>query len=236
MTRLNKYISNSGLTSRRKADELIFNGNVRVNGVVVKEPGYQVTDDDKVMVNGRPVIAQTEKVYVVINKPLGYVTTMDDEYNRPIVADLVSDFQERLFPVGRLDYNTTGLLIMTNDGDMAYRLTHPKHEVTKTYRARIAGYISDTKLNMLRRGVDIGGFVTSRARVQVVKQMKRSTVVEIEIHEGKNRQVRKMFAKVGHPVQELERVAIGDIKLGRLATGHYRKLTESEIKYLKGEK
>ena len=236
MTRLNKYISNSGLTSRRKADELIFNGNVRVNGVVIKEPGYQVTDDDKVMVNGRPIIAQREKVYVVINKPLGYVTTMDDEYNRPIVADLVSDFQERLFPVGRLDYNTTGLLIMTNDGNMAYRLTHPKHEVTKTYRARIAGYISDTKLNMLRRGVDIGGFVTSRARVQVVKQMKRSTIVEIEIHEGKNRQVRKMFSKVGHPVQELERVAIGDIKLGRLATGHYRKLTEDEIKYLKGEK
>ena len=236
MTRLNKYISNSGLTSRRKADELIFNGNVRVNGVVIKEPGYQVTDDDKVMVNGRLIIAQREKVYVVINKPLGYVTTMDDEYNRPIVADLVSDFQERLFPVGRLDYNTTGLLIMTNDGNMAYRLTHPKHEVTKTYRARIAGYISDTKLNMLRRGVDIGGFVTSRARVQVVKQMKRSTIVEIEIHEGKNRQVRKMFSKVGHPVQELERVAIGDIKLGRLATGHYRKLTEDEIKYLKGEK
>lgn len=236
MTRLNKYISNSGFTSRRKADELIFNGNVKVNGVVVKEPGHQVAPDDKVTVNGRPIMAQTEKVYVVINKPLGYVTTMDDEYNRPIVADLVSDFQERLFPVGRLDYNTTGLLIMTNDGDMAYRLTHPKHEVTKIYRARIAGYISDTKLNALRRGVDIGGFVTSRARVQVIKQMKRSTVVEIEIHEGKNRQVRKMFSKVGHPVQELERVAIGDIKLGRLATGHYRKLTESEIKYLKGEK
>lgn len=235
MTRLNKFISNSGLTSRRKADELIFNGNVRVNGVTIKEPGFQVTPDDKVRVNGRPVLAQTEKTYVVINKPLGYVTTMDDEYNRPIVADLVSDFEERLFPVGRLDYNTTGLLIMTNDGDMAYRLTHPKHEVTKTYRARIAGYISDTKLNMLRRGVDIGGFVTSRARVQVVKQLKRSTIVEIEIHEGKNRQVRKMFSKVGHPVQELERIAIGKIKLGRLATGHYRKLTEDEIKYLKGE-
>ena len=234
MTRLNKYISNSGLTSRRKADELIFNGNVRVNGVTIKEPGFQVNPDDKVMVNGRPVLAQKEKTYVVINKPLGYVTTMDDEFNRPIVADLVSDFEERLFPVGRLDYNTTGLLIMTNDGDMAYRLTHPKHEVTKTYRARIAGYISDTKLNALRRGVDIGGFVTSRARVQVVKQLKRSTIVEIEIHEGKNRQVRKMFSKVGHPVQELERVAIGNIRLGRLATGHYRKLTEDEIKYLKG--
>ena len=235
MTRLNKYIANSGLCSRRKADELIFNGNVRINGVTVKEPGYQVTEDDKVAVNGKPIIPVKEKVYVVINKPLGYVTTMDDQFGRYTVADLVSDFEERLFPVGRLDYNTTGLLIMTNDGDMAYRLTHPKHEVTKTYRARISGYISDTKLNMLRRGVDIGGFITSKARVDVVKQLKRSTIVEIEIHEGKNRQVRKMFSKVGHPVQELERVAIGDIKLGRLATGHYRKLTEAEIKYLKGE-
>lgn len=230
--RLNKYISNAGITSRRKADELIFNSNVKVNGITVREPGYQVMDDDRVEVNGTPVVMTKEKIYIALNKPLGYVTTMKDEFGRATVADLVTDFSERLFPVGRLDYNTTGLLIMTNDGDMAYKLMHPKHEVTKTYRVRVAGYISDSKINKLRRGVDIGGFVTSRARVQVVKQLERSTVLEIEIHEGKNRQVRKMFKAVGHPVQELERIAIGEIKLGRLKTGSYRKLTKSEVEYL----
>ena len=230
--RLNKYIAQAGVASRRKADELTVNGNVKVNGKVMKEVGYQVQPGDRVEVNGTPVLFSEKKVYVALNKPLGYVTTMKDEHDRPIVAELVADMPERLFPVGRLDYNTSGLLIMTNDGDMAYKLTHPKHEVTKTYRARVAGYLSDAKIAKLRRGVDIGGFITSRARVEVVKQMERSTVVEIEIHEGKNRQVRKMFKAVGCPVQELERVAIGTIRLGRLRPGHYRKLTKEEIEYL----
>lgn len=229
MTRLNKYISNSGYTSRRKADELIFNSNVKVNGATVTEPGFQVMEGDRVEVNGNPILPSEEKIYIALNKPMGYVTTLKDEYDRPTVADLVADFNERLFPVGRLDYNTTGLLIMTNDGDMAYRLTHPKHKVNKTYRVRVAGYIPDSKLAALRRGVDIGGFVTSRAEVKVVRQMKKSTVVEITIHEGKNRQVRKMFRAVGYPVQELERIQIGDVRLGRLSEGHYRKLTQKEI-------
>ena len=139
----------------------------------------------------------------------------------------------RLFPVGRLDYNTSGLLLLTNDGDLAYRLSHPKHNVTKTYRARVAGVLSGERLARLRKGVDIGGFVTSPANVKVIKQNPRSAVVEIQIHEGKNRQVRKMFAAVGNKVQELERVAIGELYLGRLKEGHYRKLTRDEIEYLK---
>ena len=232
--RLNKYIASAGICSRRKADELIANGNVKVNGAVVNEMGFDVAEGDKVQVNGKLIEGVKEKVYVVVNKPLGYITSMDDDKNRATVADLVADIPERLFPVGRLDYNTTGLLIMTNDGELTYALTHPKHEVDKTYVATVAGVVSDRRVAQLRRGVDIGGFVTSPAKVKVLKQHPRSAVVEISIHEGKNRQVRKMFATVGNKVQKLERVAIGDIKLGRLKEGHYRKLTKKEIEYLKG--
>ena len=231
--RLNKYIAAAGVCSRRKADELIANGNVRINGAVMKEMGYDVADSDTVQVNGRTISAASKKVYVAVNKPLGYITSMDDDRSRATVAELVADIPERLFPVGRLDYNTTGLLIMTNDGDLTYTLTHPKHEVWKTYIATVSGVISDNRIARLRTGVDIGGFVTSPAKVRVIKQMPRHAVVEISIHEGKNRQVRKMFAAVGNKVQELERVSIGDIRLGRLMSGHYRKLTREEIEYLK---
>lgn len=231
--RLNKYIASAGICSRRKADELIAAGNVKINGAAMREMGYDVKESDRVEVNGRVIEPVQKKVYVAVNKPYGYVTTMEDDRNRATVADLVTDIPERLFPVGRLDYNTTGLLLMTNDGDLAYRLTHPKHEVYKTYVALVSGILSDARLAMLRRGVDIGGFVTSPARVRILKQNPRSTVVEISIHEGKNRQVRKMFNAVGNKVMELERVAIGDIRLGHMQKGHYRKLSREEIEYLK---
>lgn len=231
--RLNKYIADAGICSRRKADELIANGNVKLNGAVIKEMGCTVSEGDRVEVNGKVIEAQSKKVYVAVNKPLGYITSMDDDKDRATVAELVSDIPERLFPVGRLDYNTTGLLIMTNDGQLTYTLTHPKHEVYKTYVAKVAGVISDSRISRLRKGVDIGGFVTSPARVKVIKQMPRHAIVEIQIKEGKNRQVRKMFAAVGNKVQELQRTAIGEIRLGRLMEGHYRKLTKQEIEYLK---
>lgn len=231
--RLNKYIASAGICSRRKADELIANGNVKINGAVMKEMGYDVKDGDSVIVNGKPVEVEEKKVYVAVNKPLGYITSMDDDRDRATVAELVADIPQRLFPVGRLDYNTTGLLIMTNDGELTYTLTHPKHEVYKTYVATVAGVLSYARIDKLRKGVDIGGFVTSPAYVRVIKQNQRSAVVEIRIREGKNRQVRKMFAAVGNKVQTLERKAIGDIVLGRLMTGHYRKLTREEIDYLK---
>ncbi len=227
--RINKYIAAAGIASRREADRLIKAGRVKVNGLVLDEPGYDVKDGDVVDVDGRPLQTETEKIYLLLNKPIGFVTTSDDEYGRDTVLDLVADVDGRVFPVGRLDYNTSGLLILTNDGDFAYKLTHPKHELPKTYRARVAGVLSDKKCSALRRGVDIGGFVTSRAKVEVVRGYRRSTVVDITIHEGKNRQVRKMFAAVGNPVQELTRIAIGDVKLAHLASGHYRKLTKSEV-------
>lgn len=156
--RINKYIAASGLCSRRKADELIANGNVKVNGASMREPGYDVKEGDKVVVNGRTIEAKQKLEYVAINKPLGVVTTVSDDRDRATVMDIVADVDARLFPVGRLDYNTSGLLIMTNDGDLAYRLTHPKHEVTKTYVAVVSGVLSDIRANKLRQGVDIGGF------------------------------------------------------------------------------
>ena len=234
--RLNKYIASAGICSRRKADELIAAGNVKINGAVMREMGYDVEEGDRVVVNGRLIEGAGEKVYVAVNKPKGYITSMDDDRDRATVAELVKDIPERLFPVGRLDYNTTGLLLMTNDGDLAYRLTHPKHEVFKTYVALVSGIVSDARLARLRKGVDIGGFVTSPARVKIVRQNQRSTVVEISIREGKNRQVRKMFKAVGCPVKELCRTKIGDLYLARLKEGTYRKLTRQEVEYLKGQK
>ena len=231
--RINKYIAQAGFCSRRKADELIANGNVKINGAVLREPGYDVAEGDRVEVNGSTLSAKQKLEYVLINKPLGMVTTVSDDKERLTVMDVVADIDARLFPVGRLDYNTSGALIMTNDGELAYRLTHPRHEIYKTYRARVAGVLSNERASRLRKGVDIGGFVTSPAKVSIIKGSGHSTIVEIAIREGKNRQVRKMFAAVGNPVQELERVAIGDIRLGHLKAGHYRKLTREEIEYLK---
>ena len=231
--RLNKYIAHAGIASRRKADELTINGNVKINGLTMREPGYNVKPGDVVEVNGQRSSGQEKMEYVLLNKPKGYITSMQDEKGRPVVTELVADVDARLFPVGRLDYNTSGMLILTNDGDLTYRLTHPRHQVTKTYRALVSGVLSKEKLFRLRKGVDIGGFVTSPAQVKIIRQAERSAVVDITIHEGKNRQVRKMFAAVGNPVQELQRTAIGDLRLGRLKEGHYRKLTRNEIEYLK---
>lgn len=231
--RLNKYIASAGISSRRKADQLIENGNVKINGVSMREMGYDVKDGDVVEVNGRIIQPDRRKVYIMLNKPLGYITSVKDEQNRPTVMDLVTDISERIFPVGRLDINTTGLLIMTNDGDFSQSMSHPKNKIYKTYRARVAGVISEERIRKLEKGVDIGGFVTSPAIVKLIKQSSGSAVVEIKIHEGKNRQVRKMFGAVGNKVLELERISVGDLYLGNLMHGHYRKLTIQEIKAFK---
>ena len=232
--RLNRYIAQAGIASRRKADELIQNGNVKVNGAAFFELGYDVKDGDIVTVNGVDINPGAPKVYIMLNKPKGYITSASDERGRPVVTELVSDAGARLFPVGRLDSDTTGALIMTNDGDLANKLAHPKHGVVKTYRARVSGYISNERLARLRNGVDIGGYITAKAQAEVIKQGEKYTIVDVKIHEGKNRQVRKMFAAVGNKVIELERIAIGELPLGRLKEGSYRKLTKKEIEYLKG--
>ena len=233
--RLNKYIAHAGLASRRGADEVIAAGKVRINGTVWNKPGYNVVEGDVVEVDGERIEPVKKQVYIMLNKPKGFITTVSDEKGRPTVMDLVSDMEERVFPIGRLDYNTSGMLLLTNDGNLTYRLTHPKHEVQKTYRAKVAGVLSPERVALLRKGVNIGGFTTSPAEVTVIKQMERFAIVEIKIHEGKNRQIRKMFAVVGNKVLDLDRIAIGDLYLGHLMVGHYRKLTKEEIEYLKNQ-
>ena len=231
--RLNKYIAQAGVASRRKADQLTENGNVKVNGVTVREMGYDVKEGDVVEVNGTVIAPVEKKIYLMLNKPKGFVTTASDEKGRPTVLDLVRDIPERLFPVGRLDYNTTGLLLLTNDGDLANRLAHPAGQVGKTYRVKVSGIASEKRISRLRKGVDIGGFVTSPAQVEVEKQTEKSAILKMTIYEGKNRQVRKMCKEVGLPVRELMRIAVGDLQLARLKEGTYRKLTRQEIDYLK---
>ncbi|MDR0875658.1 MAG: rRNA pseudouridine synthase [Clostridiales Family XIII bacterium] len=232
-TRLNKYIAEAGVTSRRKADEMIAAGRVCVAGKVVRTLGALVEDGEAVTVDGREIRAIEKRYYIALNKPKGFITTTADEKDRPTVMDLVADAGERLFPVGRLDGDTTGLLIMTNDGDFAYRMSHPKHAMEKTYRAHITGVLSKEKLARLRRGVEIDGRVTAPAFVEIIKQGEKSATAEIRIHEGRNRQIRKMFAAVGSRVLELERTQVGPVRLGNLKAGHWRKLTPRELEALK---
>ena len=231
--RINKYIASAGIASRRKADELIKDGKVKVNGAVLTEPGYDVQEGDQVEVNGNAVESAEKLVYYALNKPLGYITTTDDEQDRPTVLELMTDVTARIFPVGRLDAATTGLLIMTNDGQLSYHIAHPKNRVYKTYRVLIDGIISTEKIWQLRNGVNIGGYTTRPAIVDLKKQTKGTSLLEIQISEGKNRQIRKMIKAVGFTVLELERTAIGKIRLGRLKEGGYRKLSREEIDYLK---
>lgn len=229
--RINKYIANSGIASRRKADELIKAGKVKVNGKVMSQPGYDVADSDEVLVEGKPVQSTENKVYYAMNKPLGVITSVNDDRGRMTVVDIISDVEERVFPVGRLDYNTSGLLLLTNDGDFANRIMHPGHRMDKTYRVRVAGNISKMKISVLRAGVRLGKFKTAPARVDVITWNRHSMILEVTIHEGKNRQIRRMFEAVGYPVQELERISIGNMKLGHLKPGQYRKLSRRELEY-----
>lgn len=231
--RINKYIAGAGVASRRKADELIASGQVKVNGAVLTKPGYDVLPGDLVEVRGRAIRPSGEKLYYAMNKPMGCVTTVKDDEGRTTVMDYIRDVDARLFPVGRLDYNTSGLLFLTNDGDFAYKLSHPKHRVDKKYLVRIAGNINKADLSRLRKGVVLDtGFRTSPAQVNIITWTRHSTILDITIHEGKKRQIRKMFEAVGHHVVQLERVSIGNIQLGHLKPGHYRKLNPSEVRYL----
>lgn len=232
--RLNKYIAEHGITSRRKADLLVEEGKVKINGEVMKTLGYEVKEGDKVEVSGVLLETNVKRTYYMVNKPLGYITSLSDPQGRPVVTELLSDVTERVFPVGRLDEQTTGLLIMTNDGETSYKMAHPKHEVGKTYEVLVKGFLSRERIRKLEKGVDIGGYITKPAKVMVVNDKGKDTLINITITEGKNRQVRKMMKAVGNPVIALKRISVGELKLGRLKEGHYRKLTKEEVDYIKG--
>lgn len=233
--RLQKYLALCGVASRRSAEKLITDGRVGVNGTIIRELGTKVGPRDKVTFDGKPVSYTEKKIYIALNKPTGVLSSASDDRGRKTVVDLVKgDFDERLYPVGRLDYDTEGLIFLTNDGNFTYAVTHPKHNIDKTYEAVIRGILTEDQIVSLCRGVDIDGFITSPAKLDVIEERDSRSVIQIVIHEGKNRQVRRMFEAVGHKVVKLKRISIGRVKLGNLKVGRWRELTEREIKGLRG--
>ena len=232
--RINKFLAEKGIASRRHADEIVAAGRVQINGKLATL-GANVEEGDEVLLDGQ-AIANTEKKeeYYIMNKPKGVVCTASDDRGRKTVMDLLPDTVGRVFPVGRLDYATEGLLILTNDGDLAFRLTHPSTEIPKTYMAKIEGTLTEKDLNPIRSGIELDGVLTKKCRAHVVETNKEYTKVEITIKEGKNRQVRRMFEAIGKNVELLRRVSIGQLRLKGLDRGEFRPLTEQEILYLKG--
>lgn len=232
--RINKFLADNGIASRRHADALISVGRVEINGEKATL-GANVEEGDSVLLDGQPIVVEEKKeVYYLMNKPKGVVCTAADDRGRKTVMELLPESVGRVFPVGRLDYATEGLLILTNDGDLAFRLTHPKTEIPKTYMARIEGTLTEKDLNPIRSGIELDGILTKKCKAHIVETNKAYTKVHITITEGKNRQIRRMFEAIGKNVEFLKRVAIGQLKLKGLDRGKTRPLTEEEVAYLKG--
>jgi len=233
--RLQKVISRAGIASRREAEKLITAGRVSVNGVVQRELGTKVDPErDIVAVDGKPIAAE-KKVYILLNKPKGIVTTCADPQGRKTVLDLLGEVPARIYPVGRLDYNTEGLLLLTNDGELAHALTHPSRQIDKTYIAKVKGIPAEEKLDLLRMGIKLEDGLTAPAKVNVVDvdREKNVTTLEITIHEGKNRQIRRMCDAIGHPIKNLKRVRFAFLTLEGLRRGQFRYLSYGEVQKLK---
>lgn len=226
--RLQKYIASCGVASRRAAEAMIADGQVEVNGSTVREMGTQVEPGDEVTVRGRKIEPEVRKRTLAYCKPIGEVTTASDPQGRPTVLDRFRDFPERLYPVGRLDFDSEGLLLLTNDGELTQRLTHPRHEVEKTYVARLSGKVGEEELRLLRSGILLDGRLTAPAEVTVLRRDAFSTELSFIIREGRNRQIRRMAEAVGHEVVALRRVAYGPVTLGTLKRGEWRELTPEE--------
>ena len=236
--RLQKFLAEAGIASRRKAEEYIMQGRVKVNNKVVSELGTKIIPDkDIILFDDNEVKNKTKNVYILLNKPIGYVTTAKDQFNRDTVLDLVK-VKERLVPVGRLDMYTSGALLLSNDGDFVYKITHPKHEIDKTYTVTLIGIVTNEEVESLRQGVKIDDYVTKPAKVKILKTdvEKNISRLEITIHEGKNRQVRKMCEAIGKKVKALHRSKIGNISVKDLKIGQWKYLNEKEVDYLLNNK
>jgi 23S rRNA pseudouridine2605 synthase len=232
--RLQKYIARCGVASRRNSEKIIAQGRVSVNGKIVSAMGIKINPQvDLVRVDGRIITPETEGIYIKLNKPAGYITSVSDPQGRPTVLDLIGDIGSRIYPVGRLDYESEGLLILTNDGELAYCLTHPRYEIDKQYYVLVDGNPGYESIKSLRNGVDIGDHVTQPAKISKLGIEGRNSIYRVTISEGRNRQVRRMFEVIGHPVLYLKRERLGNISLGSLRSGEWRHLSISEIKSLK---
>lgn len=231
--RINKYIASSGVCSRRKAEELVLAGDVVVNGEVITSLSFDVGEQDRVFVKNVEIKIMDKKEYIMLHKPKGYICACRDDKGRRTVMDLLPESLKHLKPVGRLDYDSEGLLLLTNDGELAFALTHPSHEVPKKYVVRIEGQIKEGELAVIRKGVVIDGERLSPCKAVPILFDGKDTKIEVTIKEGKNRQIRKMFEAIGKIVVFLKRVSIGELELGSVSRGSYRELSLAEIEYLK---
>ncbi len=233
MERIQKIIAHSGFCSRRKAEELIKEGKVFVNGEKVTKLGEKVNKSDVITVNGK-LIVREEPVYYILNKPKGFLCSTVSENGKPSVMDIFEDVEERIYPIGRLDFNTSGLLLLTNDGEFANLMMHPSHKIAKKYTVRCRGKLSGSDIFKLENGVVIDGYKTKRAKVKVIKydRFKDDTLLNITIYEGRNQQIRKMFLNIGHGVKQLKRVQYGTMNLDGLSVGEYRRIKIHELKEL----
>ena len=229
--RINKYLAQCGVASRRECDRLIAEGKVTVNGRTAGL-GDDVNDGDNIKVEGRPVTVKKNEYYL-LHKPKGYLCTVSDDKGRKTVMDILGDGIGRVYPVGRLDYDSEGLLILTTDGELAQHLTHPSNEVPKTYLVKVECRLTEADLNPIRSGIEIDGYVTKKCRAHIVETNKDYTKVELVLREGKNREIRKMFAAIGREVTLLKRTKVGELSLRGLDRGAFRKLTPAEVEYLK---
>lgn len=232
--RLQKYLANQGICSRRKAEEYIKEGVVKVNGKVVTELGTKINPEhDEIIFKGNKIAKVQKKIYILLNKPIGYVTTTKDQFDRDTVLDLIH-IEEKILPVGRLDMYTSGALILTNDGEFIYKITHPKYEIEKTYNVTVKGIITKEEVDMLKNGVEIENYVSGKAKVKILKTDKEKDIsrIEISIHEGKNREVRKMCSSIGRKVLALHRSKIENITVKDLKLGEWRYLSKKEVEHL----
>lgn len=236
LVRLHKILADCGISSRRKAEELIRDGRVKVNGSLITMPGSKADPEiDSIKVDNKPIPKNPSKIYLLLNKPAGYVTTLSDPEGRPTVADLIRSFTERLYPVGRLDYDTEGLLILTNDGDISHLLQHPRHNVSRTYLVKVKGFPEESSLKKLSRGIHHVKDKPDKIKLKIHRKVSQNTWFELTLWEGRNRQIKRMFESIGHPVMRIIRIGLGPLKLDtNLSPGKYRHLGKEEVNTLKG--
>jgi len=234
IVRLNKFLSQAGIASRREADKMIMEGRIRVNNQVICELGYKIDDQkDRVEVSGRKAKKEEILIYLMLNKPCGCLVTLKDPFGRPTVKSLLPDIKKRVFPVGRLDYDSEGLLLLTNDGELTFRLTHPRYKIKKTYLVKVKGDPGPSKLSMLEKGIFLDRKKTAPAKIVLLESNPKKSLLKIELYEGRKREVKRMFEFIGHRVLKLARVGFAGLKLEKLKSGKWRFLKQEEIKKLK---